>query len=127
LLDDVLPPVKSIAGWLSKYLVPAVLGVTKAVAGGAGWLRKYGAWLAPLGVIIAGLTLALNANAIATGLAMGVMGAYSIAVRGVAAVTRVWAAAQALMNSVMALNPFALIAIAVVALGVAMVVAYKKS
>jgi hypothetical protein len=91
------------------------------------WFNKWGAWLIPLGIIVGGLTLALSANAIATGIAMGVMGAYSIAVRGVAAVTRVWAAAQLLMNSIMALNPFVLVAIALLALGAALVVAWKKS
>ncbi|MDX2863178.1 replication protein, partial [Streptomyces scabiei] len=91
------------------------------------WFREWGIWLSPLAVLIGGVTLALSAQAITTGLVIGVMGAYSLAARGIAAVTRGWAAAQALFNAVMALNPFVLVAIALVALGVALVVAYKKS
>lgn len=44
-----------------------------------------------------------------------------------AAATRVWAAAQAAFNAVMAANPIALIIIALVALGVAIFIAYKRS
>lgn len=124
---DVLPPVKSAAGVLQRNLGPAIGAVASAIASGASWFKTYGAWLAPLALIVGGLTLALNANAIATSLAMGVMGAYSLAVRGVMAVTRAWAAAQALFNAVMALNPITLVVIGLVALGAALVVAYQKS
>ncbi|WP_326764350.1 phage tail tape measure protein [Streptomyces sp. NBC_01591] len=95
--------------------------------GTIGWFREWGIWLLPLAVLIGGVTLALSAQAITTGITIGVTTAYSLASRGIAAVTRGWAAAQALLNGVMALNPFVLIAIAVVALGVALVIAYKKS
>lgn len=44
-----------------------------------------------------------------------------------AAATRVWAAAQAAFNAVMSANPIALIIIALVALGVAIFIAYKRS
>ncbi|MDX2538580.1 phage tail tape measure protein [Streptomyces scabiei] len=125
--SDVLPPTKATVMWLADHLAPVFSTVGSAISGTIGWLREFGIWLVPLGIIVGGLTLALSANAIATGFAMGVMGAYSIAVRGVAAVTRVWAVAQGLMNAVMALNPFVLVAIAVVALGAALVIAYKKS
>lgn len=108
-------------------LVDGVGWVGDAVGGTIRWFREWGIWLTPLAVLIGGVTLALSAQAITTGLVIGVMGAYSLAVRGVAAVTRAWAAAQALMNTVMALNPFVLVAIALVALGVALVVAWKKS
>jgi phage-related minor tail protein len=108
-------------------LITGIRSLDDVLEATGAWFSKWGAWLIPLGIIVGGLTIALNANAIATGIAMGVMGAYSLAVRGVAAVTRVWAAAQLLMNSIMALNPFVLVAIAVLALGAALVVAWKKS
>ncbi|MFF2651467.1 phage tail tape measure protein [Streptomyces sp. NPDC058045] len=132
----------AISDGVGKYAMPALLAfahvltsdvipVTKAVGGAIGgtvrWFREWGVWLAPLAVLIGGVTLALSAQAITTGLVVGVMGAYSLASRGIAVVTRGWAAAQALLNSVMALNPFVLAAIAVAALGVALVVAWKKS
>lgn len=53
--------------------------------------------------------------------------AYVVVTRTVAAVTKAWAAAQAVMNAVMAANPLVLIATLVIALGVALVVAYKRS
>ncbi|HET9381328.1 MAG TPA: phage tail tape measure protein, partial [Streptomyces sp.] len=119
---------------VSAVVLPAIEGTIDGVrwlgdvfATTGAWFSKWGAWLIPLGIIIGGLTIALNANAIATGIAMGVMGAYSLAVRGVVLITQGWAVAQGLLNSVMALNPFVLAAIAVIALGAALVVAYKKS
>ncbi|GAB2732803.1 phage tail tape measure protein [Streptomyces bullii] len=108
-------------------LITGVRSLDDVLEATGAWFSKWGAWLIPLGVIIGGLTIALSANAIATGIAMGVMGAYSLAVRGVVLITQGWAVVQGLLNSVMALNPFVLVAIAVVALGAAMVVAWKKS
>ncbi|MGW4728088.1 phage tail tape measure protein [Streptomyces shenzhenensis] len=125
--SDVLPPVRQAAGWLGDNLGPAVRGVGDAIGATVGWFKQWGLWLTPLAVLIGGVTLALSAQAITTGVAVGVMSAYSLAGRGIAVVTRGWAAAQALLNAVMALNPFVLVAIAVVALGAALVIAWKKS
>ncbi|MFC8859333.1 phage tail tape measure protein [[Kitasatospora] papulosa] len=125
--SDVLPKVKSFASFVDTSVVPVVKDIGGAFMAGARWVKEYGVWFAPLAVAIGGVTLALSANAIATGITMGVLGAYSLAIRGAAAVTRGWAAAQALFNAVMALNPITLIIIGVVALGAALVVAYKKS
>ncbi|MFE9810711.1 phage tail tape measure protein [Streptomyces sp. NPDC005548] len=122
----VLPPAKQVGGVLIREFVPAVKSTASALAAGAGWVQKYGAWLIPLAVAVGGVTLAMNASAIATGLAMGVMGAYSLLVRGVVAITRVWTATQAVFNGVMALNPITLIVIGVLALAAAAVVAFKK-
>ncbi|WP_031095479.1 phage tail tape measure protein [Streptomyces sp. NRRL S-15] len=108
-------------------MITATRWLGDAIESIGGWISKWGAWLIPVAVLIGGITLALNAQAIATGLTLGVMGAYSLAIRGIAAVTRGWAAAQALFNAVMALNPVTLIIIGVVALGAALVVAYQKS
>ncbi|MEV7959298.1 phage tail tape measure protein [Streptomyces sp. NPDC088252] len=125
--SDVLPKVKSFAGFVDTRVVPVVRALGEAFMAGARWVKEYGLWFAPLAVAIGGVTLAMSANAIATGVSLGVLGAYSIAVRGITAVTRAWAAAQAIFNGVMALNPITLIVIGVVALGAALVVAYKKS
>ncbi|MFF7290664.1 phage tail tape measure protein [Streptomyces griseorubiginosus] len=125
--NDVLPPVRTTASWLGEHLAPVIKGTGTAISGTVGWFKEWGIWLTPLAVLIGGVTLALSAQAIVTGTVIGVMTAYSLASRGIAAVTRGWAAAQALLNGVMALNPFVLVAIAVVALGVALVVAWKKS
>ncbi|TPN29368.1 replication protein [Mesorhizobium sp. B2-3-3] len=123
----VLPPIRTVGGVLASLFLPTLSRVGGVLSGTIGWFREWGVWLSPLAVLIGGVTLALSAQAITTGITIGIMSAYSLASRGIAAVTRGWAAAQALLNAVMALNPFVLIAIAVVALGVALVVAYKKS
>ncbi|MFJ8049312.1 phage tail tape measure protein [Streptomyces luteogriseus] len=124
---DVVPPVKTAATWLGDHLVPVVKDTGSAVGSTIRWFKEWGIWLSPLAILIGGVTLALSAQAIMTGTVIGVMSVYSLASRGIAAVTRGWAAAQALLNGIMALNPFVLVAIAVVALGAALVIAWKKS
>ncbi|WP_256960126.1 phage tail tape measure protein [Streptomyces scabiei] len=119
---------------VSAVVLPGINGLIDGVrwAGDAleatgAWIEKWGAWLLPVIVLVGGLTLALNAQAIATGLVTAVFSVYRAAMLIGTTVTGGFAAAQALLNSVMALNPFVLVAIALVALGVALVVAYKKS
>lgn len=124
--SDVLPVVQRFGGFLDTKVVPVVKDLGAAFMAGVGWVKEYGVWFAPLAITIGGVTLAMSANAIATSFSLGVLGAYSIAVRGVMAVTRAWAAAQALFNSVMALNPVTLIVIGVLALAAAAVIAYNK-
>ncbi|MEY2249333.1 phage tail tape measure protein, partial [Streptomyces sp. BF23-18] len=125
--DKVLPPVRTVASWLGDHLAPVLKGTGQAVSGTIRWFKEWGIWLAPLAVLIGGITLALTAQSIVTGTVIGVMTAYSLASRGIALVTEGWTAAQAALNAVMAINPFVLVAIAVVALGVALVIAWKKS
>ncbi|MFG3140756.1 phage tail tape measure protein [Streptomyces sp. NPDC048211] len=124
---DVLPVVQRFGGFVDTKVVPTVKALGDAFMAGGRWVKEYGIWFAPLAIAIGGVTLAMSANAIATSVSLGVLGVYSLAVRGVMTVTRAWAAAQALFNAVMALNPITLIIIGVVALGAALVIAYKKS
>jgi hypothetical protein len=77
-----------------------------------GW-KDGKAWAVILGSVLVGLTAGLVA--------------YRIVVGTVALATRAWAFAQALLNGAMALNPVGLVIAAIVALGVAIFVAYKKS
>ncbi|MFD5308181.1 phage tail tape measure protein [Streptomyces ardesiacus] len=118
---------------LGSYAIPALKDGIQAVKDMAAWgkdaftwARDASPWLLPLAIAIGGVAFALNAQAIAGALAMGVMGLYGAAMRGVTLVTQGWAAAQALLNAVMALNPFVLVAIAVAAFVAAVVVAYNK-
>ncbi|MFJ9318806.1 peptidoglycan DD-metalloendopeptidase family protein [Streptomyces globisporus] len=76
--------------------------------------------LTGLAVLIGGLTLAVKANAIAVAVSSGVT-------KGAAFFTNAWAGAQAILNAVMALNPFVLVAILIAALVAGIVVAYKRS
>ncbi|WP_069737409.1 phage tail tape measure protein [Streptomyces sp. EN27] len=123
----VLPRLEDFIGFIDREAVPTIKAITGGFQAGVGWVKEYGAWFAPLAIAIGGVTLAMTASSIATGITIGVMSAYSLMSRGIIAVTRGWAAAQALLNGVLALNPITLIVIGVVALGAALVVAYKKS
>ncbi|MFF0139330.1 phage tail tape measure protein [Streptomyces sp. NPDC005227] len=125
--SDVLPPVKTTAAWLGDHLMPVLNGTGSAISGTVRWFKEWGIWLTPLAILIGGITLALSAQAIVTGTVIGVMTAYSLASRGIALVTQIWTGAQAALNAVMALNPFVLVAIAVVALGAALYIAWKRS
>lgn len=124
---NVVPPLKIMGSIAAAILIPALKGLFTAGMATVQWLREWGIWLAPIAILIGGITLALSAQAIVTGTVIGVMTAYSLASRGIALVTQGWAAAQAVLNAVMALNPFVLVAIAVVALIAAVVIAYKES
>ncbi|MGW0642386.1 phage tail tape measure protein [Streptomyces badius] len=123
----VLPRLESFIGFVDREAVPTIKAITGGFQAGVGWVKEYGLWFTPLAIAIGGVTLAMTASSIATGITIGVMSAYSLMSRGIIAVTRGWAAAQALLNGVLALNPITLIVIGVVALGAALVVAYKKS
>ncbi|MFJ4322258.1 phage tail tape measure protein [Streptomyces tricolor] len=101
--------------------------VGDAMGATGAWFREWGLWLAPIAALIVGITIALNAQAIATGLVTAVFSVYRVAILVGTAVTSGFTAAQALLNSVMALNPIALVVIGLVALGAALVVAWKKS
>ncbi|MGW1134429.1 phage tail tape measure protein [Streptomyces griseoluteus] len=124
---DVLPPLKTVGGVLASLFLPTLSTVGSVLSGTINWFREWGIWLAPLAIAIGGVTLALNAQAIATGFVTAVFSVYRAAILIGTAVTSGFAAAQAVLNAVMALNPFVLVAIALVALGAALVIAWKKS
>jgi hypothetical protein len=124
---ELLPPIRAVGSVVAAILLPALKGLFIAGMATVGWLREWGVWLAPIAVLVGGIALALNAQAIATGLVTAVFSVYRAAMIVGTAVTSGFAAAQTLLNAVMALNPFVLVAIALVALGVALVVAYQKS
>ncbi|MEU3507960.1 phage tail tape measure protein [Streptomyces longwoodensis] len=124
---DVLPPVRTVGGVLASVFLPTVTTVGTVLSGTIGWFREWGIWLTPLAIAIGGVTLALNAQAIATGFVTAVFSVYRAAIVIGTAVTNGFAAAQAVLNAVMALNPITLVVIAVVALGAALVIAWKRS
>jgi SLT domain-containing protein/phage-related minor tail protein len=123
----VLPPAQTVGSAVAGVLVPAVKGVGDAFAAGARWVRDYGAWLLPLGVAIAGLTITLNASAIATAGVTAVFAVYRGVLLAAAAVTRGYAIAQGILNAVMTANPIGLVITGVAALATLLVVAYNKS
>lgn len=124
---DVLPPVKTVGSALLGVLVPAVKTVGSALAAGVQWLKDYGAWLLPIGVVVGGLALTMGASAIATGGATLAFSLYRGVILGAAAVTRGYAIAQGILNAVMSANPIGLIITGIAALVTLLVVAYNKS
>ncbi|MGW2992457.1 phage tail tape measure protein, partial [Streptomyces sp. NPDC001193] len=124
---DLLPPINALASAVEAALVPALKGLFTAGMAVIDWLREWGVWLLPAAILVGGLTLALNAQAIATAAVTAVFSIYRGAILLGTAVTNGFAAAQAVLNAVMALNPITLIVIALVALVAAIVIAYKRS
>ncbi|WP_112490883.1 phage tail tape measure protein [Streptomyces bacillaris] len=123
----VLPRLEDLIDFVDKQAVPTMKAISDGFMAGVKWVREYGLWFAPLAIAVGGVTLAMTASSIATGITIGVLSAYSLAARTAAAVTRAWALVQAGFNAVMALNPVTLIVVGVLALAAAVVVAYKKS
>lgn len=122
-----LPPITAVGSVLGMTLVPVLAVVGAAFSAGVSWLREYGAWLLPLGVAVAGLTITLNASAIATGAVTAVFAVYRGVILAAAAVTRGYAIVQGLLNAVMAANPIGLIITGIAALVTLLVVAYQNS
>ncbi|MFT2014587.1 phage tail tape measure protein [Streptomyces sp. 796.1] len=114
-----LPPLRTMGGVL--------LGLIAGGKATVGWLREWGVWLLPAIVLVGGLTLALNAQAIATGIVTATFSVYRAAILIGTAVTGGFTAAQAALNAVMALNPITLVVIALVALATAVYIAWQRS
>ncbi|MZF56950.1 replication protein [Streptomyces sp. SID5594] len=124
---EVLPPIRTVGGVLAASFLPALRGVRTGIIGTVNWFRQWGIWLLPLGIIIGGVTLAMTTQAIAIGLVTGVMSVYRAVILAGTAVTQGFAAAQAFLTAVMNGNPIILVVTAIVALGVALVIAYRRS
>ena len=125
--SDVLPPVITFADVVGGVLGPALRGVIEVGVGVINWLREWGVWLVPAAIVVGGLTIALNAQAIATAAVTAVFSVYRAAILIGTAVTNGFAAAQAVLNAVMALNPITLVVIALIALVALIVIAWKHS
>ncbi|MFF9690223.1 phage tail tape measure protein [Streptomyces sp. NPDC014623] len=123
----ILPALQTVGAGIETWLLPALVGVGAAFAAGVGWVREYGAWLLPLGVAVAGLTITMNASAIATGAVTAVFSVYRGVILAAAAVTRGYAIVQGLLNAVMSANPIGLIITGIAALVTLLVVAYHQS
>jgi len=123
----VLPPAMTVGGALVDRLAPAARSVGTAFSATSGWLRKYGAWLIPVGVAVLGLTAVLSAQAITTGIVTGALSVYRGAILLWSNATRIATGVQALFNAVMSANPVGLVIVGILALAAAVVVAYKKS
>ena len=119
---------------LGTYVLPAVTALIQGMQNVGTWARdSFGVfldvaeWLSPVVIAVGGLAIALNAQAIASGISTAVTWVQVTALDAAAVATGLWSTAMGILNSIMALNPFVLVAIAIVALTAAIVVAYKKS
>ncbi|MGW6920851.1 phage tail tape measure protein [Streptomyces sp. NPDC054950] len=115
-----VPALTNLAHAANTYLVPAIKTAKDVTVGLFEFVADNAWWISSLTTMIAGLTLAVKAQAIWTGVLNGVT-------KITTAVTRGWAIAQGILNTVMAMNPFVLVAIAIAALVVGLVVAYNRS
>ncbi|MEU9560350.1 phage tail tape measure protein [Streptomyces fumanus] len=104
---------QSLVDMCTKYVIPALVETAKWGIAAWGWVKDNQGWLLPFA---AGIT----AIAVSVGIYTGV-------VRAVAAVTKLWAAVQAAFNTVMAMNPIALVALALIGLAAAIYVAWQRS
>lgn len=115
-------------------LIPAMGNIVKAIIEGAapvlgvlvgiiakviGVVIQVVSWLSQFSGVISVVASVLTVVGVA-------VGGFLLAVRGVATAIRIWTGAMAVLNAVLALNPIALIAIAIAGLVAAVVVAYNK-
>ncbi|HWA67162.1 MAG TPA: hypothetical protein VG899_12440 [Mycobacteriales bacterium] len=91
---------------LAAALLPALIKATDWLEKIGSWVQKNKGWLLPL---------------------VAVLGSFAATVLIVTKAIELWTAAQELLDAAMDANPVVLVIAAVVALGVALVVAYKKS
>lgn len=122
-----VPAITQAGHAINTYFVPSLMLALRVGTDVFSFLRDAAPWLVPLAIAVGGLTLAMNANAIAIGIVAAVFSVYRAAMLIGIAVTNGFAGAQALLNAVMSLNPFVLIVIAIAAFVAAIVVAYNKS
>jgi phage-related protein len=106
MVTNVIPAVQSMAQWIGDNVVPALKDFGK-------WIQDNSTWLGALGV--------------AFGVVLAAMVAYRTYLAIVSAVTKGYAAVQAVLNAVMAINPFVLILVGLAALVAALIYAWNNS
>lgn len=99
LLNEGVPAVEKFSGWIQNNLVPALSAMAE-------WVGKNREILIPLGGVLAGVATAIGV---------------------IAAVTKVWAAVQAVMNVVLAANPIGIVIVALAGLVAGLVITWKSS
>lgn len=122
-----LPPLRIIGAVLAATLLPALVTLWKGGVAVVDWLRDMGTWLIPVTIAVAGFTAAILAQQIATAAVTAVFALYRGAILAWTTVQKGATIAQAAFTAVMNANPIILVITAIVALGVAMVVAYQRS
>lgn len=104
--DYIQPKFKAVGDYVKNTLVPGFRDFV-------GWLQKNQSWLLPIAAGILAIVAAWKT--------------YQITMRVVQAVTRAYAAVQAALNIVMAMNPIGIVVLALVGLAAAFAVAWNRS
>lgn len=123
---NLIPPLRTAASVIGPVLGAAFRAIGSAISGTVNWLRQFGVWLVPAGIAVAGLTVTMQAQRIATAATSAVFAVYRGVLVGWAAVQRGATAAQLLFNAALRANPIGLIITAVLALGAVFVIAYQR-
>jgi len=111
--SKLLPAATSVMQFLSANLEPAINGVVGAVSDLVGWFDRHKTTTTILISVVGGLTAAFAV--------------YKTAMIATAVVQGVATAAQWALNAAMTANPIGLVVLALVAVGAALVIAYKRS
>lgn len=111
---------ENMAAAFGKALLPAAEGLLKVFQAVMGTIGRFqGALTALIAVIAAVAAIVIGVNA--------AMAIYNTVTTLAAGATKVWAAAQWLLNAAMTANPIGLIVVGIAALVAALIVAYKTS
>lgn len=118
---DVLPALRGFASILTGSVIPAVGSVV-------GFFAKHVTTTKALAIAIGALVIVTKAHSAALAVeAAGGLVKYLASMRLVTTATKVWTAVQVAFNFVLSANPIGIVIAAIVALGAAVVIAYKKS
>ena len=106
-----------------KVVIPPVISLVKFLGDNFSWIGPIAAGLATgIGV----LTAAIKINAAITAISAGGFKAWAASTKIAGTATKLFAGAQKILNLVMSANPIGIVIAAVVALGTAFVLLYKK-
>ena len=106
-----------------KVVIPPVISLVKFLGDNFSWIGPIAAGLATgIGV----LTAAIKINAAITAISAGGFKAWAMSTKIAGTATKLFAGAQKILNLVMSANPIGIVIAAVVALGTAFVLLYKK-
>ena len=120
-VNDVAPAITQMAQWINANLIPGLKRVAQFVSSNR-------SAFAALGVTIAALSVVMRAHAAVMAVqAAGGLLTFLKATKLVTAATKAYAAVQWLLNAALAANPIGIVITALAAVGVALVIAYKKS
>lgn len=122
-----LPIIDRMAATFTTKIIPAVSGFIAGMQAGTGAGGQFVAILKGAAGALATVAGFVKQNADFFIPFVAALGTAVVVIKTIAAVTKVWAAAQAAMNVVLAANPIGLVIVALAALVAGLVVAYKRS